>query len=100
YGIFQVDPLDILKLSRAAADLKSTTHKDATLFDILEDGQILDSLNLRSKDKLQEVMRQLTYWSQVDADTTFTQFFETVLNDSGYLNWILEQPDVHNKVLN
>ena len=92
YDIFGVDPLDVLRLSRLASD------KRLSLFDVMTDPQLLSSLNLRYQDKLEHVLSLLTSWQQLDANVVFTEFFETVLNKSGYLTWVLGQPDSHHRL--
>lgn len=92
YDIFGVDALDVLKASRFAAD-----HK-LTLFDIMADPTLLDQIELASKAQILLVLRKLTLWQQIDANTTFVEFFEKVLTESGYLNWVLDQSDAHNRL--
>ncbi len=92
YDIFGVDPLDVLVLSRAAAE------KRLSLFDVMADPKLLSSLHLRGVDKLEHVLSLLTTWQQLDANVVFTEFFETVLNKSGYLKWVLNQQDSHHRL--
>jgi len=92
YDIFHVDPLDVLKISRAASD-----HK-ATLFDVIADTSLLSSLALTTKAEIVAVLAKLATWQGIDANSTFVEFFEKVLNESGYLNWVLHEPDAHNRL--
>lgn len=92
YDIFHVDPLDVLKISRAASD-----HK-ATLFDIIADPAVLASLELKTKAGILAVLDKLSAWQGIDANSIFIEFFEKVLNESGYLNWVLHTPDAHNRL--
>lgn len=85
YDIFGIDPLDVLKIARAAGDAR------LTLFDVLGDSQLLASLELSSRQKIEETFARLKNWSSIDANKTFIEFFEEVLNASGYLNWILDE---------
>ena len=92
YNIFHIDPLDILRLSRLAG------IKRLNLFDILSSKQLLDSLELVTRDQLDSAFISLTTWQALDANSTFSEFFEKVLNDSGYLNWVLNQKDSHHRL--
>jgi len=92
YDIFGIDPLDVLKISRCAADNK------ATLFDVIADRKLLDKLNLRTSDKVVSALSELANWQDLDANNTFVQFFEQVLTESGYLKSVLDSPDVHNQI--
>lgn len=92
YDIFGIDPLDVLKISRLATD------KRMTLFDVINRGELLESLDLTTKDKVQGVLASLAAWQDIDANATFVQFFETVLSDSGYLKVVLEGQDVENNI--
>lgn len=92
YDIFHIDPLDVLKISRAASD-----HK-ATLFDVIADPSLLKALELKTTAQILAVLAQLSSWQTLDANSTFVEFFEKVLNESGYLNWVLRQTDAHNRL--
>ena len=92
YDIFNVDPLDVLKISRFASD-----HK-ANLFDVIDNPEFLDTIELASKDQIHSVLKKLGQWQTIDANQTFVEFFEKVLNESGYLSWVLGRPDAHNRL--
>ena len=87
YDIFGIDALDVLKISRLAG------AKRLTLFEILADSGLLDSLELATRSALDSAFAKLSAWQALDAQTTFIEFFEKVLNDSGYLTWVLGLPD-------
>lgn len=92
FAIFHIDPLDVLKVARLAGS------KRLTIFDVIADAELLNSLELETADKLQEALTLLAEFSELDANLTFTELFERVLNDSKYLEWILEQPDSHHRI--
>ncbi len=92
YDIFGIDALDVLKISRLAAD------KRLNLFEILADPQLLDSLTLTSRKQIKAALASLASWQTLDADSTFTTFFDTVLDKSGYLKWVLSQSDAHHRL--
>jgi len=85
YVIFGIDPLDVLKISRAAGDAR------LTLFDILANPETLSTLNLSSRPALERTFTQLQSFSALDANLTFVEFFEAVLNQSGHLNYLLDE---------
>lgn len=85
YDIFDIDPLDVLKIARSAGDTR------LTLFDVLGNPDSLASLKLTSRKQIDETFTKLKDWSAIDANKTFVEFFEDVLNKSGYLNWILDE---------
>lgn len=92
YDIFKVAPLDVLKLSRLAGESR------LTLFDVIASHELLDSLELDSRKKLEVALEQLSQWQAFEADHTFTEFFSEVLNMSGYLNWVLKQADSNHRL--
>ena len=92
YDIFHIDPLDVLKISRAASE-----HR-LNLFDLLADPSLLSKLTLTSRPALDTAMQNLSAWQTFDATHTFTEFFAEVLNQSGYLKWVLGKPDAHHRL--
>lgn len=89
YDIFGIDPLDVLKISRTAGSAR------LTLFDVLGNPDTLASLDLTTRTKIEDTFTKLKTWSALDANKTFVEFFEEVLNKSGYLNWILDEGTVY-----
>lgn len=92
YDIFGIDPLDVLKISRLAGE------KRLTLFDVIASSSLLDSLTLTTRPAVEATLNQLASWSQFDAAHSFVELFEEVLNQSGFLTWVLGQPDSHHRV--
>lgn len=92
YDLFKIESLDVLKLSRYASD-----HK-LSLFDLLANQALLDELELTTRPALDSTLELLTTFSKLDANLVFTDFFEQVLNVSGYLNWVLKQPEAHHRL--
>ncbi|MFH1244616.1 MAG: ATP-dependent DNA helicase [bacterium] len=92
YDIFGIDSLDVLKISRLASDLR------LNLFEILADPSHLDTLTLASRPKIEATLKSLALWQELDANSTFSEFFEKVLNESGYLKWVLKQDDAHHRL--
>ena len=79
YQWFKLDPLEILKLSRQA----SKSHSSLT--DLILSG--------KAKDPFVALLNQLAKWQQLDCRVSFSQWFEKLIKDSGFLSWLLSRPD-------
>ncbi len=86
YEFLDNDALDILKLSRFAS------QKKVNLFTALRHNDI-NSAGIVSLSKLTEFLDKIIEWNQLSANKTFIDFFEDVLHESGYINWILSLPE-------
>ncbi len=95
YQWLHLDSLLIMKLGRLAGKL------DVSIYDLIEAGYDQALLNIEEKklelqitkaewQSVAEVLQKLTQWSQLDFQVPFTQWFEQVLKDSGYLDWVLQ----------
>lgn len=80
--------LDVLKLARFASE------KKVNLIEAILDEDIFNELKVNEPEKFINFANKLNEWQNLDANTTFTKFFETVLQESGFLDWILS--DKHN----
>ncbi len=89
YTIFGINPLDVLKIAREAGSAR------LTLFDVLGNLESLASLDLATRKQIDATFTKLQNWQSLDANKTFVEFFEDVLNKSGYLNWILDEGTVY-----
>jgi len=85
YKFLNLNPTTVLKFIRFASKkrlnlFEASKHKDLTktVGDITEIIQFLE--------KIQD-------WHVVNKEKSFTKTFETIINESGYLNWVLSQPD-------
>lgn len=87
YDFLSVSHLDVLKLARFASE------QQLNLLEAINDPRI-DTVGLAEKDEIIKVLDQLQKWGQMDANIALTQLFETMLNDSGLLDWVMNQPDV------
>ena len=79
YQFFDFDPLDVLKLARAAS------KKRTSIIDLIQSTKI-KSLNLKHPNHFLNFLTKLTTWQQLDAKLTFPEFFETLLKQSGFLD--------------
>jgi len=86
YPFINCDPLDILKLTRFAADSKTNLWE--ALISPNKSG-----LKLSNPQILDRVVSMLTELQQDDADGPFVTFFEKLINKTGLLDWCLRQPD-------
>lgn len=84
--------LDTLKLARFASDLKinfldAITHPDFERNKILENPMAFRNF-----------VEKLIAWQEAEANLTFPAFFEKVVNESGFLDWMLKLPNVVEKL--
>ena len=93
YPFFDFDPLDVLKLARAA------NKKRTSIIDLIQSPKF-KTLDLKHPNKFINFLTKLTAWQQLDAQTTFPQFFENLLQQSGFLDWIMQSPDAIEKLNN
>ena len=89
---FGFDYLDTLKLARLASDkkvnfLEAITHPDFE-----------KKSGLGNPRSYKNFIDQLVYWQKEEANQTFVSFFETVVNESGFLDWLLNLPDSVDKL--
>lgn len=80
--------LDVLKLARFASS------KRVNLLEALIDEDIFSELEISEPEKFIKFANKLSQWQNLDANTTFAKFFETVIQESDFLDWILS--DKHN----
>lgn len=93
YQFFDFDPLDVLKLARAA------NKKRTSIINLIQSNKF-ENLDLKHPDKFVQFLTRLTTWQQLDAQLTFPEFFENLLQQSGYLDWIMSSPDAIEKLNN
>lgn len=90
---FKLDALCLIKLSRAAAVSKKSLFD---LLDLTEAQKIELPMELQVDDQAwQQVKKfraQLAQWSQLDLITTLPAWFEQVINESGLISWLKDQP--------
>ncbi len=95
YPFFQIETLDILRISRFAFENK------LSLFSALDflSHQTEPELDLINFASIKRFFAQLVFWEQHASTETLVRFFELVLNESGFLNWLLQQPDSYHYLL-
>ena len=91
YQFFDFDSLDILKLTRAASQKRSSI-----IDTILSDN--FKNLKLKDPHKFIQFLDQLTKWQQLDSQLHFSEFFETLVKQSGFLDWLISRPDAVEKL--
>ena len=84
YEFLKFNTLDILRLSRFAS------NKKINLFEALDHADIL-AAGIEELDKLKEFRVKLIEWNHESVNKTFIEFIEDLLNNSGFLDWILNQ---------
>lgn len=83
FEFLQFNELDILKLARFASE------KKMNLLDTVLDEDIFNEVALENPKKIIHFMKKLNEWQALTANTTFTKFFEILIKESGFLNWLL-----------
>lgn len=86
--IFDLDPLDIFKVIRAASQ-----KRKYTLYDVIQDEKLLKGNGLMNKEAFTEVYANLASWITLSNNTDLISFFERVVRESGILNQIIASPD-------
>ena len=86
YEFLKVDQLDVLKLSRFASS------KKLNFFEAISHSEIAGS-GIKDTKTLSDIFTKFVVWNDVASNKTFINFLEEVMNDSGYLDWVLNQPD-------
>ncbi|MDZ4229345.1 MAG: ATP-dependent helicase, partial [Patescibacteria group bacterium] len=79
YPWFKLDPLEILKLARAASKSKQS------ITDLILAGQ--------AGERFIEFINQLAKWQQADSRLSFSRWFEILIKESGFLDWVLSRRD-------
>ena len=79
YPWFKLDALEILKLARAASKSKQS------MVDLILAG--------KAEPRFVEFINQLAQWQQLNSRLSFSRWFETLIKDSGFLDWVLARPD-------
>lgn len=86
----QLDQLLAMQVARAAGRAKATIpdliSRGYEVFNQYHVGIDITPLEFASLEKLIEQLRE---WSILDARLTFNEWFEKVINQSGFLNWVL-----------
>ena len=92
YDFFGFDSLDVLRLSRFAATYK------INLLEAIGHPDFPKVSKVSNPNKFVEFRDRLAIWEKTDAEKSFVEFFEVVLNESGFLAWVLKQPDSFEKL--
>ncbi len=87
YEFLKFDYVDVLKLSRFASEKKLNYIEAIEHPDFSIPGKIKDP------EKFKVFLQKIYEWQDLDSNVAFTQFFEKVLEHSGFLNWVLESSD-------
>lgn len=91
YPFFNFDPLDVLKLARCASKNKTS------IINLIQSNK-LKKLKLKNKNNFTNFLKNLTRWQQLDSRHSFQEFFEILIKDSGFLNFLLSSPDAVEKL--
>lgn len=89
---FNVDPLDIYGLIQILARKKISLHE--TLSDLTN----LKSLHLKNPTQLHNTYQLFKKWFKKSHNDDFIKLFETVVNDSGFLTYLVESKNYLHKI--
>lgn len=93
YSWLPVEPVVAMKLARAAGANRTTMVKvieaGYEAFIGLDVGPPLSPEQFNQAEKL---LAQFQTWVTLDAQSVFTSWFEAVIDQSGYLEWVLHHP--------
>lgn len=84
---FSISSLDVLKLARFSSDRK-VNFVEAILHPDFSKGSIVGNPHSFTK-----FVESLLGWQKDSANETFVGLFEKVVDESGFLNWVLSRPD-------
>ena len=91
FKFLRFEPLDILKLTRVASKKRSNIIDTILSTD-------LKKIGLKDPDKFILFINQLANWQQLNFNLNFTEFFEILLKESNFLNWVLSSKTVIEKL--
>lgn len=96
YEYLGLDYVDNLKIARFA------TQKRINFFEAITSKEFSDKKVVEKPDKyLDLILTKIPKWNHVDAENIFTKTFEVILNESGFLDYILKlenSTDAINKI--
>jgi len=84
-----IHPLDIYEM----ANFSRKSRGVISLFDIAGSKQHLSELNIQSKDTISDFYKNLILWKRLDKNYGLVRVFEEVVQNSGYLSYILSLQD-------
>ncbi len=94
YSWTKMDPLAVMMVTRAAGKTKMSIYERIKLgFPEIVKLQFSEDMTAMDFAVLEDFISQLELWGKLDADMTFPAWFEMVMNESGFLDWVLAQPD-------
>jgi DNA helicase-2/ATP-dependent DNA helicase PcrA len=79
YPWFKLDALAVLKLARQASQAKKS------MADLILEG--------KAEEQFSQFINQLAQWQELDSRKNFSEWLETLIKKSGFLDWILSRPD-------
>lgn len=85
YEFAKIKPLDVLKLSRFASKRK------INFFEAIAHPEI-KSAGIDNLDSLTNFYEKIISWNEASGTTTISELIEKIMEESGFLNWILSQP--------
>lgn len=87
--LFGLDPLDVYKLLRSAAD-----RKKYSLYDIFTSKELLSEISFKDKTTILTLSEKLSLWVKESKKQDLLPFFEYIVRESGLLESILESAEM------
>lgn len=93
YDWLHLNSLMILKLLRFAQEKKQALYTVVINEPLMREFCERDGITATECEAIGQLSRKLAYWSGLDAQLAFLAWFEVVINDSGFLNYLLDRSD-------
>src|SRR3989339_106914 len=87
-----IDPLDVYKIINYSNKEKIPVH------DIVKHKKNLERIDLESADKIHDFYKKVAGWATIQKNQGLSEFFELMINESGFLAHIMKEKDVAEKM--
>ena len=88
-GFFDIPPLDIYKLSVAAAAMRRETERGHAALDIARSKALLEKAGIERSDLFLDFERKLSFWKSASEKEGVLNVFSDIVRESGFLAKIL-----------
>ncbi len=87
-----IDPLDVYKL------LEHSRKTHTPLFDVIRSQKTIEDPSLASATALTDFYKKLSSWKTMSQNKSFTELFDAVVRESGFLSYVLRGEEVIDKM--
>ncbi len=91
-GFVDIPPLDVYKLSIAAAAMRHETKKIHAALDIARSKALLEKAGIERSDLILDFERKLAFWKSASEKEGVLNVFSDIVRESGFLAKILRDP--------